>query len=103
MIIWCRMKEMTNFIDFDKPTVCEKTRLIVYGTFKSTIILSNFLDAEVRYFLRYNEKMKISFFKKIDFSVYAKNAIGIYCGCSVTIVLHMENVSYDMVKFDSCL
>ena len=75
-----------NFIDFDKPTVFEMNRLIVYGTFKSTIILKDFLDAEVWYFLRYNEKMQISFFKKIDFSVYAKNDIGIYRGCLVTIV-----------------
>ena len=75
-----------NFIDFDKPTVFEMNRLIVYGTFKSTIILKDFLDAEVWYFLRYNKKMKISFFKKIDFSVYAKNDIGIYRGCLVTIV-----------------
>ena len=75
-----------NFIDFNKPAICQKNRLIVYGTFKSTIILSNFFDAEVWYFLRYNEKMEISFFKKIDFSVYAENTIGIYCGCSVRIV-----------------
>ena len=75
-----------NFIDFDKPTVFEMNRLIVYGTFKSTIILKYFLDAKVWYFLRYNEKMQISFFKKIDFSVYAKNAIGIYRGCLVPIV-----------------
>ena len=31
----------------------------MYGKFKSKLILSDFLDPEVWYFLRYNEKVQI--------------------------------------------
>ena len=49
-----------NFLDFDKPKVCETENLFVYGIFKSTIILSpsdDAIDPEVWYFLRYNKRM----------------------------------------------
>ena len=60
--------------------------------FKSIIILrpsDNLIDPEVWYFLRCNEKMQISFFKRIDFTVSMHDEIGIYWGNSVTIFLHL--------------
>ena len=51
-----------NFLDFDKPKVCETENLFVYGIFKSTIILSpsdDAIDPEVWYFLRYNKRMQL--------------------------------------------
>ena len=46
-----------NFIEFDKPKLCETENLAVYGIFKSTVILSpvdSSVDPEVCYFLSYN-------------------------------------------------
>ena len=81
-----------SFIDFDKPKGCETDSLVVYGIFKSTIILSpsdNPIDPEVWYFLRYNEKMQLSFFKRTDFTISMKDEIGIYWGYSVAIIPHI--------------
>ena len=71
-------KNNRNFIDFDKPKVCETDSLVVCGIFKSTIILSELVDIEVWYFLSYNEKMKISFFKRIDFTIFMKGEKDLY-------------------------
>ena len=65
-----------NFIEFDKPKLCETENLAVYGIFKSTIILSpvdSSVDPEVCYFLSYNERMQPTFFKRIDFTVSIHN------------------------------
>ena len=40
----------------------------------------------VCYFFRYNEKMQLSFFKRIDFTVSIKHKIGVYWACGVTII-----------------
>ena len=97
-----------NFIDFDKPKGCETDSLVVYGIFKSTIILSpsdDPRDPEVWYFLRYNEKMLISFFKRIDFTVSMKGEISIYWGYSVAIIpytgkMFLNTSSNSILVFD---
>ena len=81
-----------NFIDFDKPKLCETENLAVYGIFKSTIILSpvdSSVDPEVCYFLSYNEMMQITFFKKIDFTVSIHDEIGIYWAYGLAIIPHV--------------
>lgn len=81
-----------NFIEFDKPKLCETENLAVYGIFKSTVILSpvdSSVDPEVCYFLSYNERMQPTFFKRIDFTVSIHNEIGIYWACGVTIIPHV--------------
>ena len=81
-----------NFIEFDKPKLCETENLAVYGIFRSTIILSpvdSSVDPEVCYFLSYNERMQPTFFKRIDFTVSIHNEIGIYWAYGVTIIPHV--------------
>ena len=84
-----------NFIDFDKPKGCETNSLLVYEIFKSTIILfprDDPLNPEFWYFLRYNEKMQISFFKRIDFTVSMHDEISIYWGYLVAIIPHLGKI-----------
>ena len=81
-----------NFIDFDKPKLFETENLAVHGIFKSTIILSpvdSFVDPEVCYFLSYNERMQVTFFKKIDFIVSIHDEIGIYWAYGLAIIPHV--------------
>ena len=81
-----------NFLDFDKLKGCETDNFLVHGIFKSTIILSPSDDArdpEVWYFLRYSERMQLSFFKRIDFTASIKNDIGIYSGYGVAVIPHI--------------
>ena len=78
-----------NFIDFHKPKVCETENLSVYGIFKSTIILAPSDNPGVCYFLSYNERMQLSFFKRIDFTVSMKHKIGIEWRGGVTIIPHI--------------
>ena len=81
-----------NPIDFDKPKGCETENLSVYGIFKSTIILSPSgkpLNAEVWYFLRYNERMQLIFFKRIAFTVSIKHGIYMFWRYGVSIIPHI--------------
>ena len=64
-----------SFIDFHKPKFCETENLSVYGIFKSTIILSPSDNPGVCYFLSYNERMQLLFFKRIDFTSPIKHKI----------------------------
>ena len=84
-----------NVIYFDKPKGCETDNLVVYGIFKSTIILlpiDNPTDPKVWYFLRYSEKMQISFFRRIDFTLFMKDESGIYWGNLVAIIRHFGKI-----------
>ena len=78
-----------NVIDFDKPKGCETDNLVVYGIFKSTIILSPSENSGVCYFLTYNKRMQLSFFKRIDFTASMNHKIGIDWHCGVTIIPHI--------------
>ena len=65
-----------NFIEFYKPKDLEMEDLLVFGIFKSTIILVDHWqsyeeDIEVNYcyFLGYNEKLQLRVCKRIDLSI----------------------------------
>ena len=84
-----------NFIEFFKSKELEKENLLVYGIFKSTIILiddyyqNDHIDAEFIYFLSYNDKLQLRFWKKIDLTVSSTSPIEIYWGYFLEIILEV--------------
>ena len=78
-----------NFIDFDKPKGCETDSLVVYGIFKSIIIMSPSENLGVCYLLTYNKSMQLSFFKRIDFTASMNCKIAIEWHFGVAIIPHI--------------
>ena len=84
-----------NFMEFFKPEELDMENLLVYGIFKSTIILTgdyyqnDYVDPEFIYFLSYNDKLQLRFCKRIDLTVSSTSPIDIYWGYFLEIILEV--------------
>ena len=64
-----------NFTEFHKPKYLERENLLVFGIFKSTIILidelafDDYIVENYSYFLSYNERLQLRICKRIDLSI----------------------------------
>ena len=73
-----------SFVDFFKPKELEMNNLLVYGIFKSTIILiddynrNDYADTEFIYFLSYNDKLQLRFCRRIDLTLSSTYPIEMY-------------------------
>lgn len=82
-LIPCETTER-NFIEFFKPEEIEMKNPLVYGIFKSTIILINdynrndYADTEFIYFLSYNDKLQLRFCRRIDLTLSSTYPIEMY-------------------------
>ena len=82
-LIPCETTER-NFIEFFKPEEIEMKNPLVYGIFKSTIILrddyhhNDYADTEIIYFLSCNDQLKLRICERSDFTVFSTSSIRIY-------------------------
>ena len=82
-----------NFIDFYKPKDLEMENLVVYGIFKSTLILAeaadwdgDYVQEDFCYFLSYDDRLQLRVCKRIDLSIYGNPEKGIYWENSLEII-----------------